>query len=137
MGKIITYLTFNGNCKEAMTFYKNCLGGELHLQTVGESPLSDKLPLEMKNYILQAVLKNQNFSLMGTDMVEGNGLSKGNAVSMFISCKNESEMRRFFLKLSNKGQITHEVAPTYWGALFGSLVDQFGHHWLLQCPNLP
>ena len=34
------YLTFNGNCKEAINFYKEALGGEiLFTQTFGESPM--------------------------------------------------------------------------------------------------
>jgi PhnB protein len=40
MTQINSYLTFNGNCQEAMIFYQKCLGGELTFQTVGESPLS-------------------------------------------------------------------------------------------------
>ena len=51
MTTIITYLTFNGNCREAMTFYKECLGGELHFQTVGVSPHSSKMPKKMKDVI--------------------------------------------------------------------------------------
>jgi PhnB protein len=47
MAQINSYLTFSGNCREAMTFYKECLGGELAFQTVGESPLSDQMPKQM------------------------------------------------------------------------------------------
>ena len=31
MQGIVTYLNFDGNCKEAMTFYGKCLGAELFL----------------------------------------------------------------------------------------------------------
>jgi PhnB protein len=48
MTQINSYLTFNGNCREAMNFYKDCLGGELNLQTIAESPLADKMPAQMK-----------------------------------------------------------------------------------------
>ncbi len=34
MTQIHSYLTFSGNCREAMTFYRECLGGILMLQTV-------------------------------------------------------------------------------------------------------
>jgi len=46
------YLTFNGNCREAMNFYKKCLGGELTFQTIGDSPLSEKMNSKMQNAIL-------------------------------------------------------------------------------------
>jgi PhnB protein len=41
---IHSYLTFNGNCSEVMTFYHACLGGERSFLTVGDSPLSEKMP---------------------------------------------------------------------------------------------
>jgi Bacteriocin-protection, YdeI or OmpD-Associated len=55
MSQINAYLTFNGNCREAMIFYKECLGEELVFQTVGESPLSDKMPPQMKDCILHSI----------------------------------------------------------------------------------
>ncbi len=57
MTQINSYLTFNGNCREAMNFYKSCLGGELHFQTIGDSPLSEGMPAAMKACILKATLK--------------------------------------------------------------------------------
>ncbi len=44
MSTINSYLRFNGNCSEAMTFYKDCLGGELTMQKVGESPMAGNMP---------------------------------------------------------------------------------------------
>ena len=38
MAQLNAYLHFQDNCRQAMTFYKDCLGGELTLMTVGESP---------------------------------------------------------------------------------------------------
>ena len=34
-------LLFDGNCAEAMTFYHKCLGGELRLTKLGDSPMKD------------------------------------------------------------------------------------------------
>lgn len=42
MTQINAHLIFSGNYREAMNFYKSCLGGELTLQTIGESPLAGK-----------------------------------------------------------------------------------------------
>ena len=56
MTQINSYLTFNGNCREAMTFYQECLGGELFMQTIGESPMAEQMPLPMKESILHATL---------------------------------------------------------------------------------
>ena len=67
MGQLNTYLTFNGNCREAMNFYKTCLGGELSLQTIGESPMAEKMPAKMKDCILHSTLANDAMVIMATD----------------------------------------------------------------------
>jgi len=131
MKQIHTYLTFNGNCREAMNFYKACLGGDLSLQTIGESPLADKMPEQMKDGILHATLIKDKLVLMGSDMVSDNGLVRGNAVSLLLQCSSEDEIRNVYFLLSDGGEATHPLHDTFWGALFGDLKDKYGNTWLL------
>lgn len=131
MTRINSYLTFNGNCREAMTFYKNCLGGKLYFQTIGASPLAEQMPQRMKDCILHATLTYGNLIILGSDMVSHTGLIKGNAVSLSLTCSSEKEIRDCYEKLSSGGQATHPLEDTFWGALFGGLMDKFGNHWLL------
>ncbi|MBC7391586.1 MAG: VOC family protein [Opitutaceae bacterium] len=131
MTKIHSYLTFNGNCREAMNFYKECLGGEMVFQTVGESPLSDNMPKEMKDCILHASLTKGDLILMGSDMVPKKGLQKGNTVSLSLHCSSEKEIKDYYVKLSDGGSKDHALENTFWGALFGDLTDKYGNHWLL------
>jgi PhnB protein len=135
MKSIHSYLTFNGNCREAMTFYKKCLGGKLSFQTIGESPLSQKMPAKMKNCILQAVLTHKDFVLMGSDMVSESGLLKGNSVSMVLNCSSEKEIRECYKNLSRGGEPTHPLEITFWNALFGGLKDKYGNTWILNYKN--
>lgn len=131
MTTIQSYLTFNGNCREAMTFYKKCLGGELRFQTIGESPLANKMPAKMKDSILHATLNRDGLVLMGSDMVGEKGLIKGTAVSLLLNCSSEEETRASYEKLAEDGEATHPLEISFWGALFGDLTDKFGNHWLL------
>lgn len=131
MTNLNVYLTFSGNCREAMTFYKECIGGELSFQTIGESPLSDKMPEQMKNCILHSTLSGDNLILMASDMVGEGGLKRGNAVSLMLNCRSEKDIREFYEKLSQGGKRTHELEHAFFGALFGDLVDKFGNQWLL------
>lgn len=131
MKQIITYLTFNGNCREAMNFYKDCLGGELTFQTIGDSPMADRIPKQMQHNILHATLIKDGITLMASDMVGDNGLIKGNAVSLMLNCSSEDEIRAWYSNLSADGQATHPIENTFWGALFGGLTDKFGTYWLL------
>lgn len=131
MSTINSYLTFNGNCREAMTFYKKCLGGRLAFQTIGESPLSEKMPKRMKKCILHSTLANGSLLLMGSDMVSEKGLLKGNSVSLVLNCKSEKEIRECYKNLSQGGEQTHPLENTFWNALFGGLTDKYGNTWML------
>jgi PhnB protein len=131
MASINSYLTFNGNCREAMTFYRDCLGGELTLETIGESDLADKMPNSMRKSIMHAVLAKDDLVIMATDMVEERGLIKGNSISMMLNCNSEEEAKSFYRKLSFGGKASHPLQETFWGALFGDLTDRFGNNWLI------
>lgn len=131
MKKISPYLSFNGHCLEAMEFYRNCLGGDLHLQTVGDSPLSSSMPANMKDTIVHAVLRIRDLEIMGSDLAVDDGLQKGNSISIMLDCSSEKEIHDYYNKLAAGGDATHPVHISFWGALFGDLVDKFGNHWLL------
>lgn len=133
MSTINSYLTFNGNCREAMIFYQQCLGGNLVFQTIGESPLSEKMPNKMKDLILHSTLTNGNLLLMGSDMVSETGLLRGNAVSLILNSRSEKEIKSCYKKLSAGGQATHPLQKNWGGAIFGGLTDKFGNSWLLNC----
>ena|SRR5688572_2643884 len=132
---VSSYLTFNGNCREAMTFYKKCLGGELTFLTIGKSPLSDKMPVKMKDCILHSTLARDAFILMGSDMVGEDGLIRGNSVSLVLHCKSEKEIKTCYKKLAAGGKINHPIETTFQGALLGDLTDRYGNHWLLNFEN--
>lgn len=131
MTQINSYLTFSGNCREAMTFYQSCLGGELAFQTIGESPLAEKMPQQMKNCILHSTLTKGPLVLMGSDMVPQSGLLRGNSVTLALLCSSEEEIKHCFASLAAGGTIDHPLEVTFWGALLGDLTDKFGNHWLL------
>lgn len=131
MTQIFTYLTFNGNCREAMLFYKDCLGGELAFQTIGESPLSEKMPEQMKDCILHATLSKDEMVLMASDMVSEKGLIRGNSVSLSLNCSSEEEIKLYYEKLSEGGIKNHALEDSFWGAIFGDLTDKYGNHWIL------
>lgn len=131
------YLSFNGNCREAMLFYQHCLGGELSFQTVEASPLSEKMPAAMRNCILQATLTNGKLVLMASDLVSNQGLIRGNAVSLTLSCNSEDEIRNCYAKLSDGGAASHPLENNFWGVLFGDLRDKYGNHWILHYRQEP
>lgn len=131
MKTITSYLTFQGNCLEAMHFYKACLGGELTFQTVGDSPMAAQMPKNMKDFILHSTLSIGNVVIMATDMTPQSGVVKGNNVSLMIDCDSELEIRTLYDALLAGGHSNHPLENTFWGAIFGDLTDKYGNHWLI------
>ncbi|MEI7586978.1 VOC family protein [Runella sp.] len=129
MVQINPYLNFNGNCKEAMTFYQSCLGGELTLQPLAESPMAAQMPSEAGAQILHGALnKNGTTLLLGSDMIGSNRVS-GNSVTLCIHCHSKKEIVNCFDQLASGGQVIEPLHQTFWGATFGMLTDKFGNTW--------
>ncbi|NML39678.1 VOC family protein [Chitinophaga sp. G-6-1-13] len=136
MIQISAYLTFNGNCREAMSFYRECLGGDLSFRTAGEAEGGAVLPEPFRSAVVQATLVSGALVLTGSDMVGEEGLIKGNAVSLLLHCHGEKETRDCYRKLAAGGVASHPLRDTIAGGLFGVLTDKYGHHWLLSCNDI-
>ncbi|MEO8173384.1 MAG: VOC family protein [Sediminibacterium sp.] len=130
MTTINAYINFDGTCREAMTFYKECIGGDLVLQTVAGTPMEAQSPAHMKDKILHSSLQKDKLVIMGSDMTYP-GFIQGNNVSLSINCSSEEEINTFFTKLSDGGQVMHPLADSFWGARFAVLADKFGTRWML------
>ena len=131
MAKLNPYLTFNGNCKEAMHFYKEILGGELTVQLAGDSPVKDQMPAKYHNQVLHSALKNDDLEIMATDMIPG-GFNEGNTVHLCLICKTENEARTLFEKLSAGGKVNQPLTEMFFG-LLGNLTDKYGKYWMVEC----
>ncbi|MDP3964305.1 MAG: VOC family protein [bacterium] len=131
MTQLNPYLTFNGNAREAVEFYKECFGGDLTIQTVGESPMADQMP-DMKNQVMHADLKKDGQTLLfASDMVGESKLVSGNSVTLCINCSSDEEIKGLFDKLSKGGTVSHELKEEFWGDTYGDFTDKFGVRWML------
>jgi PhnB protein len=48
------FLLFEGNCAEAMRFYQSCLGGELEVTLVRETPMKEQAPAALHDRVAYA-----------------------------------------------------------------------------------
>lgn len=127
------YLTFNGNCREAMGFYKECFGGELSLQTIAETPMAARCPSGMQQHIMHSALIKGDLLLMATDMVGPAGFMQGSDMAVSLDFDDEQEIKTCFEKLSAGGNIFEPLRDAAWGALFGTAQDKFGKVWMFNC----
>jgi PhnB protein len=131
MKALIPYLLFNGNCREAMNFYRDCFGGELKMMTFKEAPPGNECNNKANpNAIMHSALQTNAFTLMASDW-PGDGAVFGNNISINIECESLAEIEKLFQALSHGGITKQALSNTFWGARFGMLIDKFGIHWML------
>ncbi|MFT3935528.1 MAG: VOC family protein [Chitinophagaceae bacterium] len=131
MAKLNPYLNFQNNCREAMNFYKNCLGGELEIKTVGEIPaMAAQMPASMKDAILHSMLVSGDMVIMASDLNREKPI-EGNTFSICVNCDNEAELKTFFSNLSAGGKVVQPVGEMPWGGMYAELIDKYGKLWAL------
>ena len=125
------YLSFNGNARQALEFYKSIFGGELVLNTFGSFGAPDA---SIADNIMHGMLEAPNgFTLMGADSPpdDPSEYNIGNGVSISLSGDNVEELRGYWAGLSVDGTITVPLEKQMWGDEFGMLTDQFGFVWMV------
>lgn len=131
MKEINAYLIFNGNCREAMTFYQKCLGADLQLVKFSDMP--GNVPPEAKDRIAHARLTKGVTILMASDNMPGMTFKPGDNFFVSLQCDTVQETEQLFSLLSEKGKTTQPPQETPWAKRFAMFTDQFGTNWMLNC----
>lgn len=129
MANLSAYLYFDGNCQEAITFYKEALGAELMIKTFADTPIANDVPKEKINYVMHSVLKRKDFVFMAADTLLPEELVQGNSPALFLVCNSKEEINTLFSKLSEGGKVIHPLEEVFFG-IYGSLIDKFGVKWM-------
>jgi len=123
------YLSFRDNARQAMEFYRDVFGGELRLNTFGEygdpsAPGADG--------IMHAQLEtDQGFTLMASDTPAGMDFTPGGSITVSLSGDDESQLRGFWDKLADGGDVTMPLEKQMWCDFFGMCTGQFGVPWMV------
>ena len=123
------YLHFDGNAREAMSFYKTVFGGELDVMTFGQmGDTGDRADLVMHSYLGTP----DGYQLMGADIPpDQDSFVVGNHVSLSLSGDDEAKLRTQFDALAGGGEVHVPLEKQMWGDLFGQCRDRFGVIWLV------
>lgn len=123
------YISFDGNARSAMEFYKSVFGGTFTHNTFGEfgapdAPGADK--------IMHGLLETSSgFALMGADTPPGMEHEPGSNIAVSLSGDDAEELRGYWAKLSAEGTVSVPLEKQMWGDEFGMCVDQFGVSWMV------
>ncbi|SKB82578.1 VOC family protein [Dyadobacter psychrophilus] len=134
--RISPYLTFNGNCKQAMQFYKECFGGNLTLETIGDTPFAIEFPHGMHDQVMHAMLTNREFTIMATDFMGSQDFIAANDISIALLFDDQQEIIRCFTKLAAEGKVIYALNDQVNDDLFGVVQDQFDIIWMFNY-NIP
>jgi PhnB protein len=123
------YISFDGNAREAMEYYKGVFGGALTLNTFGEYGEQDS---PIANKIMHGNLEtDRGFTLMGADAPPGTEYTPGNNIAVSLSGDDADELRGYWTKLSDGGTVSVPLEKQMWGDEFGMCMDRFGIAWMV------
>lgn len=121
------YLHFDGTARDAITFYQSVFGGELSLNTFGETGLEGDKAEE----IMHAQLEAPDLVLMVSDTPPGMTLTRGDTVNLSLSGDDDAKLRGWFEALADGGQIHVPLEKQMWGDVFGQCADKYGVTWMV------
>lgn len=125
------YVTFKGNCREAIEFYKSALDANVaFIHTVGESPMKDMGPADN---IMHSTIKVGNSSIMMSDDPRPDSAASSGNISLAIGLDNPEQAKQMFSNLAEGGSVIMPIGKTYWAEAFGMLTDKFGVRWMINC----
>jgi len=139
MTQAIAYLSFNGNCADAMRFYEKALHGKLEVLMSGaQSPMAEHIPKEFADRILHARLALSGGGLIYAGDCPAHLPYEGiKGVSMNVDYPTVAEDEQVFAALAEGGQVTMPVQPAFWAKSWGMLVDKFGTSWIVNGEPIP
>ena len=129
------YISFDGNARQAMEFYKEVFGGTLALNTFGEYGAPEG---EGADKIMHAMLESDTgYTLMGADTPPGMEHNPGTNIAVSLSGDDGDELRGYWAKLADGGSVSVPLEKQMWGDEFGACTDKFGISWMVNIAGTP
>lgn len=126
--QITTFLTFQeNNAEEAMKFYVELFDNSeiLEIHRYGKDGPAKE------GTVMMAKFKLNGKEFICSDSYVKHEWTFTPGVSMFVDCKTENELEKFFKKLSEKGKVFMALDNYGFSRKFGWVEDKFGISWQL------
>ncbi len=128
------YLCFNGNCEEAVEFYRQALGAEvetlMRFKDSPEAPPPGQLAPGYENKVMHTSFRIGQTTVMASDGC-GTEPTKFQGFSLTLAVFTEADADRYFNALAVGGKVVMPLNKTFWSPRFGMLEDKFGVGWMI------
>jgi len=131
--KLAPYISFQGNCEDALGFYNAIFNGKVTIEQRYDVPEMNA-PEEYRDKVLHASLQFRDNVLFASDTFPGQKAKKaGGNVSLSILVDDKEEGGRIFDSLAEGGKVHHAYEKQFWGDWHGNLTDKYGIRWMVNC----
>jgi PhnB protein len=128
-----THLGFDGNCEEAMNFYKETFDGtDQFKMTWAESPMAGQVAADFQDRIMHQAIKVGETVLMGADAPPGR-YQKPQGIVVSIALDDVDKAKIIFDTLAEGGSIQMPFEETFWAKGFGMCTDKYSIPWMVNC----
>ena len=131
--KVSPYLSFNGNCEEAIKFYEKAFNTKATYCQYKDTPPTEKYqpPPGTENFVMHGSLNVGNGTIMFADSTPDRRMNFGNAITICVELANIESIKETFEALKQGGQVSMDPQETFWSKCFCSLEDKFGVNWMI------
>jgi PhnB protein len=127
MATPIPYVAFPGNARQALEFYADIFGGELHLHTYADFARTDGPGDAIAHGSLSGPV-----SLFGSDVAgDEEPVRIVGVLLSLLGAEEPQVLHRWFDRLADGGAVIDQLAPKPWGACDGQVADRYGLRWLI------
>jgi PhnB protein len=128
------YLSFGGNCAEAIDFYEKVFSGtDKQVMRYKDAPPipGNVMPAEILERVMHAEMTIAGTHFSFSDNPEA--IVPGNNMSLMVRCTDPEDVQRYFAGLKDGGVIKMDLGPQFFARQYAWVVDRFGVHWQLIC----
>ena len=128
---VTPHLNFRGRAREALTFYREALGGELAVVTYADAHAVQD-PAEADQVMWGQVVARSGARVMAYDVPGATAYDAG-TIAFFVSLRGDDadEVAALWAGLADGATILQDLGPSGWAPLYGMLRDRFGVTWVL------
>lgn len=132
--QIQPYLFFNGNCEQAVEFYRRALGAEVTMlmryKESPESPPPGMVPPNWGDKVMHVAMRIGDATVMASDGCDTTE-ARHSGFSLSLNVDDVAAADRAFNALAAGGSVQMPLAKTFWSPRFGMLTDKFGIQWMV------